>query len=321
MLIRRSRLRATASVLLAIGMSLAVLRSASAEQTPVHVLVAFNESAGETPEGIAVDHRGNLFVSVSPLGDLWKIPAGSSSPQPFGHIDGITPGTDFGMLGLAVDHAGNVYAGVQSANPAAAGVWRFDRQSGAATRLPGTAAIGIPNGLAFDRRMNLFVTDSTGAIWRIPWGGRASIWLRDDALTGDGSLGLFLGANGIAIRKRVLTVTNTERRTVLHIPNDGRFPGQIREVTSLPAGENPDGVALDVHGNAFIALNLANSIARVTPHGSTSIVASGAPLDFPSSLVFGRGRAGPHRLYGVSFSIGEGFGLPPGSGPCVFWLH
>ena len=167
MLIRRSRLRATASVLLAIGMALAVLPSASAEQTPVHVLVAFNESAGETPEGIAVDHRGNLFVSVSPLGDLWKIPAGSSSPEPFGHIDGITPGTDFGMLGLAVDHAGNVYAGVQSANPAAAGVWRFDRQSGAATRLPGTAAIGIPNGLAFDRRMNLFVTDSTGAIWRI----------------------------------------------------------------------------------------------------------------------------------------------------------
>ena len=98
-------------------------------------------------------------------------------------------------------------------------------------------------------------------------------------------------------------------------------PGQIREVTSLPAGENPDGVALDVHGNAFIALNLANSIARVTRDGSTSIVASGAPLDFPSSLVFGRGRAGSHRLYGVSFSIGEGFGQPPGSGPCVFWLH
>ena len=119
----------------------------------------------------------------------------------------------------------------------------------------------------------------------------------------------------------MLTVTNTERRTVLHIPNDGGVPGQIREVTSLPAGENPDGVALDVHGNAFIALNLANSIARVTPYGSTSIVASGAPLDFPSSLVFGRGRAGPHRLYGVSFSIGEGFGQPPGSGPCVFWLH
>ena len=320
MLTPRSRLRASASVLLAIGVALAVLPSASAEQVPVHVLVTFNESAGETPEGITVDQRGNLFVSVSPLGDLWKIPAGSSSPQPFGHVDGVTPGTDFGMLGLAVDRVGNVYAGVQSASAAAAGVWRFDRGSGAATRLPGTAAIGIPNGLAFDRWMNLFVTDSTGAIWRIPWGGRASIWLQDEALTGDGSLGLFLGANGIAIRKGVLTVTNTERRTVLHIPNDGGDPGQIREVTSLPEGENPDGVALDAHGNAFIALNLANSIARVTRDGSTSIVASGAPLDFPSSLAFGRGRAGPHRLYGVSFSIGEAFGQPPGSGPAVFWL-
>ena len=109
MLTPRSRLSASASVLLALGMAFAVLPSvASAEQTPVHVLVTFNESAGETPEGIAVDQRGNLFVSVSPLGDLWKIPAGSSSPQPFGHVDGITPGTDFGMLGLAVDRFGNV---------------------------------------------------------------------------------------------------------------------------------------------------------------------------------------------------------------------
>ena len=261
------------------------------------MLVAFNESAGETPEGIAVDHRGNLFVSVSPLGDLWKIPAGSSSPEPFGHIDGITPGTDFGMLGLAVDHAGNVYAGVQSANPAAAGVWRFDRQSGAATRLPGTAAIGIPNGLAFDRRMNLFVTDSTGAIWRIPWGGRASIWLQDDALTGDGSLGLFLGANGIAIRKRVLTVTNTERRTVLHIPNDGESRARSARSRRCPRARIPMASPSTSTGTPS-----SRSTSRTRSPGSPrtaprSIVASGAPLDFPSSLVFGRGRAGPHRLY------------------------
>jgi hypothetical protein len=324
MLIRRSDrrpLRAATSFLIAIGIALAALPGASAAPVPVHVLVTFNESMGENPEGITVDQRGNVFVSVSPLGDLRKIPAGSYSPQPFGHVDGITPGTDFGMLGLAVDPLSNVYAGVQSANPAAAGVWRFERGSGEATRLPGTRAIGIPNGLAFDRRMNLFVADSTGAIWRIPWGGRASIWLQDDALTGDGSLGLFLGANGIAIRKGVLTVTNTERRTVLRIPHEDGHPGQIHEVMSLPEGQNPDGVALDVRGNAFIALNLANSIAKMTQSGSTSIVASGPPLDFPSSLAFGRGRAGALRLYGVSFSIGESFGLPAGSGPSVFWLR
>ena len=80
---------------------------------------------------------------MSPLGDVWRIPPGSTQPQPFGHVNGITPGADFGLLGLAVDVFGNVYGAVQSANPAANGVWRFDRTTGAATRLPGTAAIGL----------------------------------------------------------------------------------------------------------------------------------------------------------------------------------
>ena len=290
-------------------------------QTAVHMLVTFDESAGQNPEGIAIDRVGGIYVSVSPLGDLWRIPPGSVQPEPFGHVDGIVPGRDFGMLGLAVDAFGNVYAGVQSANPDAAGVWRFDRGTGEATRLPGTESIAIPNGLAFDKQMNLYVTDSfAGAIWRVPRGGSAQMWVQDEALTGDGSLGLFLGANGIAYRNGVFTVTNTERRTVLQIPKIGGRPGAISVVTTLPPGDNPDGVAMDVHGDAFVAMNLANAIGVVTPEGSLDVIASGDPLDFPSSVAFGTARGGRTTLFGVNFSIGELFGLPPGHGPGVFSL-
>ena len=289
-------------------------------QTEVHVLVAFDESAGQNTEGMTVDRVGGIYVSVSPLGDLWRIPPGSTQPEPFGHVDGIEPG-DFGMLGLAVDVFGNVYAAVQSANPDAVGVWRFDRGTGNATRLPGSESIAIPNGLAFDKQMNLYVTDSfTGAIWRIPWGGSAQVWLQDPALTGDGSLGLFLGANGIAYRNGLFTVTNTERRSVVQIPKIGGQPGPISVLTNLPPGDNPDGVAMDVHGDAFIAMNLQNAIGEVHPDGSLDVVASGDPLDFPSSIAFGTARGGRTKLYGVNFSIGELFGLPPGPGPGVFWL-
>jgi sugar lactone lactonase YvrE len=236
-------------------------------------------------------------------------------------VAGITAGQDFGLLGLAVDVFGNVYGAVQSANPAANGVWRFDRSTGDAARLPGTAAIGIPNGLAFDKQANLYVTDSAGgAIWRIPWGGEASIWLQDAALTGDGSLGLNLGANGIAVQRGALTVTNTERRTVLRIPKVGGQPGTIDVVTTLPVGDNPDGVTMDVFGDAFIAMNLANAIGKVTPSGSMSVVASGDPLDFPSSVVFGTARGQRGTIYGVNFSISELFQRPPGEGPGVFRL-
>ncbi len=298
---------------------------AGAEQaqaaTTVHVLVSFDESAGQNTEGMAIDRTGAIYVSVSPLGDLWRIPPGSAEPQPFGHVEGIMPG-DFGMLGLAVDVFGNVYAAVQSANPDAAGVWRFDRGTGSATRLPGTESVAIPNGLAFDKQMNLYVTDSfTGAIWRIPWGGTAQVWVQDEALTGDGSLGLFLGANGIAYRNGLFTVTNTERRTVLQIPKVGGQPGPISVLTDLPPGDNPDGVAMDVHGDAFIAMNLQNAIGEVHPDGSLDVVASGDHLDFPSSIAFGTARGGRTKLFGVNFSIGELFGLPPGSGPGVFWFE
>jgi sugar lactone lactonase YvrE len=288
-------------------------------QTTVHVVVAFDESAGQNPEGIAIDRVGAIYVSISPLGDLWRIPPGSDEPQPFGHVAGIVPVRDFGLIGLAVDVFGNVYGAVQSADRAANGVWRFDRGTGDATRLPGTENIAVPNGLAFDKQANLYVTDSfTGAIWRVPWGGTAEVWLQDQALTGDGSLGLNLGANGIAYRNGVFTVTNTERKTVLRIPKLGGSPGPITVVTTLAA--NPDGVALDVFGDAYIAENIANTIVRMTPGGSVSAIASGPPLDFPSSVVFGTARGGRTTLFGVNFSISEALGLPPGSGPGVYSL-
>ena len=289
--------------------------------TGVDVIVSFDESHGQNTEGVAVDRAGDIFVSVSPLGDLWKIPVGSDQPEPFGHVDGIVPGRDFGLLGLAVDPSGDVYACVQSADPAVNGVWRFDHETGDATRLPGTSTIGIPNGLAFDHLMNLYVTDSTGAIWRIRPGGDAKIWLQDPALTGDGSLGLFLGANGIAFRRHVFTVTNTERRTVLRIrKHDGR-PGPIHLVTTLPEGDNPDGVQLDIHGNAYVAMNLANTIGMVSPGGSFDVLATGDPLDFPSSLAFGTTSGERRTLFGVNFSIGEMFGHPPGFGPALWRLR
>jgi sugar lactone lactonase YvrE len=292
--------------------------SAATAQTAVRVVVPFDETAGQNPEGVAVDRTGAIYVGIAPLGEVWRIPPGSTEPEPFGSVTGIVPGRDFGVLGLAIDVFGNVYAGVQSADPAANGVWRFDRGTGAATRLPGTQAIGVANGLAFDKTGTLFVADSAGAIWRVPRGGSAQLWFQDEALTGDGSLGIFVGANGIAVRNGVLTVANTERRTLLSVPVTA--PEDLSVVTTFPEGQNPDGLAIDVHGDVFVALNTGDAVARVTPAGDLEIVASGPPLDFPSSLAFGTARGMRTTLFGVSFSITEVFGLPNGAGPSLFAL-
>ena len=306
------------SAFLAVSVAAVLVLPNVASAAEAHVVVAFDESAGQNPEGLAIDAFGNTFVSMSFLGQLWRFPVGSTTPSVFGTVSGIGVG-DFGLLGLATDRVGNVYGAVQSANADANGVWRFDHATGAATRVPGSEAMQLANGLAFDARGNLYVTDSRlGAIWRIRPGGAAHVWLQDDALAGDGSLGLFIGANGIAYRNGVLDVTNTERRTLLsiRIRPDGS-PGAIRLVSDLPAGDNPDGVAMDVDGNAWIALNLQNEIARVSPGGDLAIEASGPPLDFPSSVTFGTTRGERRTLFAVSFSVSEIFGLPSGSGPAL----
>ena len=77
---------------------------------------------------------------------------------------------------------------------------------------------------------------------------------------------------------------------------------------------------MDVRGNAYVAINLQDTILRVAPGGSAAVVASGDPLDFPSSVAFGTARGERRTLFGVNFSIGELFGLPPGFGPAVYTI-
>ncbi len=187
---------------------------------PVEVVKSYDASLGQLPEGVAVDKTGNIYVSLFPLGELWKIsPEGTESLL----IDLPEPGA----AGVAVDAPGNVYMTHISFNPDTQGVYRVT-QDGAAERLPGTEAILVPNALAFDKGGNLYVTDSwrgeekatVGAIWRIPRGGSAELWLQHETLDGLGEIpGYFpIGANGIAYRHGDLYVANTEKGLIVRIP-------------------------------------------------------------------------------------------------------
>ena len=37
------------------------------------VVVDYDLAAGEQPEGVAVDKRGDVYVSLAPLGQVWRI--------------------------------------------------------------------------------------------------------------------------------------------------------------------------------------------------------------------------------------------------------
>jgi sugar lactone lactonase YvrE len=273
----------------------------------VSTVASFDPSAGEFPESLALDKRGNVYVSFPFLGEVWKLaPDGSRSIfatlAPAGSLCCYDL-ENLSVAGLAVDASGDVYAAVIQLNPAVHGVWRVARDGGRQTRLPGSEQIRLPNALAFDPRGNLYVTDSIlGAVWRIAPGGSAELWVQDELLEGNGSFGLGfpIGANGIVYRHDSLYVANTERGSLVRIPVDkDGSAGEPELLMETPDLIGADGIALDVHGSIYVGVNGADVILRFEADGSarTTIATPADGLQTPSSLAFGTGHGDRRSLF------------------------
>lgn len=280
---------------------------------PAIAPAAFDPTLGELPEGIAIDRQGGVFVTMAPLGQIRAIaPDGGQAT-----IAQVTPpGAGFGPLGLAFDRAGDLYVAAATFAQATSGVYRV-AEDGTSERIADSEAIGLPNGLAFDDRGSLYVTDSVaGAVYRIARDGVVEPWVSDPLLEGDGSFGFGvpIGANGIAHRHGALYVAVTETGRIVRIPvePDGSA-GAIEVVAEDPLLIGADGIAFDVRGNLYVAANAQNALRRVTPGGDIETLATAdGGLDFPSSLAFGRGPLDHGTLLVTSFAGGAPGGAGPG---------
>jgi sugar lactone lactonase YvrE len=259
------------------------------------------DTAGELPEGITVDKEGNIYVSFMPLGQLWKYsPDGTES---------MLLELGEGAFGLAVDAPGNVYIAHFS------GVYCV-LKDGTTQQLPGTENILWPNALAFDKKGNLYVTDSTlGAIWRIPRGGSAEPWFQDVLLYGLDTIPPFspVGANGIAFWHGSLYVANTEKGLIVRIPilKTGE-PGEP-QVIAEEGLYGLDGITLDVHGNIYAALVLQNKLVKIDPFTGdfTEILTTDDGLNMPASLAFGTGKGNRQSVFFTNFCLMGPGGLGP----------
>lgn len=106
------------------------------------------------PAAVALDKAGNLFVTdcYSP-GRVWELPAGSNTP--------MVLLTGFGLDGLAVDTAGNLYG--NALGPAR--VWKLAAPitpNATPTMLPVTG-LQWPIGVAVDSEGDLYVVDAPAA--------------------------------------------------------------------------------------------------------------------------------------------------------------
>lgn len=291
--------------------------TAALASPPVTVLQSFNPAYGQLPESITADDAGNYYFSMG--GTLQKYTADHQLVQVATIPVPVQQGA--ATLGVKVGPEGYIYVAVASFNPAlsVSAVWRVSPDGQDVSQFVALPQESIPNDLVFDPQGNLYLTDSAkGQIWKIDPAGSAQVWFADPLLQGDPSnpvAGSPLGANGIAFDRfrRHLYVANTDYGRVVRIRlHHGRAKGiEVVAASNLLVGV--DGIAFDVLGNLYAAVNAADRIAMVSPFGTVSVLVEGAPLDAPSSLAFGTRCADRHTLYLTNFAIMRANGIKPGT--------
>jgi sugar lactone lactonase YvrE len=150
-----------------------------------------------------------------------------------------------------------------------------------------------------------------GAIWLIdvtkPSG---SIWLEHPILARSSSDNVTPAANGLKRFGDFLYVSNTEKMLLLRIPVDStNKPG---EPEIFVEQTNIDDFAFDVEGNLYGATHIYNSVVRIAPDGSTTIIAQAEEGVIGSTAVaFGQTDGDRTAIYVVT---NGGMFLPPPTG-------
>jgi sugar lactone lactonase YvrE len=294
--------------------------------------IVLSLAPGNHPEGIAVDATGYVFVgnrlntAEERVNEILRI-----APDGTTVVFATLPNSSLvapSLLGLAVDPVGDLYAAFASFDENS-GVWRVGRDGAQIERLPGSAGIAFPNALTFDPMGNLYVTDSTGAIWRARPGGALEVWVEHPLLEPfpEDPFGFPLpGANGIAFYPPdILYVANTEKSLIakVRIELDGSA-GAVEAVTPAFAVPTADGIAVDVNGHihavlpGFLVLG-TSPLVRVDPETGAITPTVTDPedadrFDTPLSVAFGGGRWG---VTTVLVTNGDLPVVPGGPGPGV----
>jgi gluconolactonase len=230
------------------------------------------------PEGVCVDSNGVLYAGGE-AGQIYRVDVDDPKATQIASTGGF-------MLGLCADAAGLLYC----CDVGRREVLRVDPSNGEVEVYSSGAKdrpMINPNWPAFDEAGNLYVTDSgtwkgnDGCIFVVNASGETSVW--SDASTNFPN-GSCLSADG-----RSLLVLESCTPALISIPiNEDGSAGERSVIAELP-GSVPDGVVLDIEGNAYVCCYRPDRIYRITPLGSVEIAAEdieGTLLSAPTNGVF-----------------------------------
>jgi sugar lactone lactonase YvrE len=208
------------------------------------------------PEGLAQDAAGNVFVSETGTGIIYKYTADGTSRTPF--ASGLN-----GPASLVFDLAGNLW----DADFFGSRIYKF-APDGSRTTLADTGLNG-PANLAFDPAGNLFVADFfSGNVFKYaPNGSRTTF---------AGNLGR---PHGLAFDAGGNLFVADFQGGVIY-----RFTPAGARTTFASSLNGPHGIAFDSSGNLFSCDYNSGNIYRFTPAGTRTTFASA--LSNPGNVYF-----------------------------------
>jgi sugar lactone lactonase YvrE len=248
-------------------------------------------------ENIAVSASGDLFVTGSVLdGIIYRISSGGSS-EVFGQVPQFAAGAAF-------DTNGNLIVASNTS------IYQF-RPDGTRSLVADIAGAGDLNGVTpFGPGVFLVADDGAATVWQVNVNtGTAIPWLSGGLLEPNND-DLPLGPNGIKLFQGAAYITNTGAGTIIRVPilPDGSAGTPSVYASGLPL----DDFAFGADGSLFLATQVENSVIRLFPDGTQSILATEADgLLGDSSLAFGRTAADAQDIYVVN-NGGAYEGLPGG---------
>jgi sugar lactone lactonase YvrE len=244
------------------------------------------------PEGIAVDKRGDVYVTtfaVTASGGPGKVFVFDSDGRLKRELH-VAGSTNL-LLGIAFHPQTNDLLVVDFG---AGRVLRVNPNTGAATVFTEVGAGSGPNALAFDSADNVYISDSAqGIVWRTGRrGGTPLAWVNDALLRTTGFPPF--GANGMDFNRdeSALFVANTGNDQVIRIPVSAGAAGKPEVFVNSINGA--DGLFVDESDNVWVCANQADEIVVVDKTGRAiaklgdfnGLTDEGAPkgLLFPASL-------------------------------------
>lgn len=260
--IARMHLRSTVLAILAACSGTS--RTVDAPAPPAHLALAGDAFY---PESVT-SADGRLVVGSFGTGEVAVFAAGATAPTTLIAASPEAPRVlgvlaDAGALWLCADDTSSV--------PRPPQVRRYDLATGALQASFGFPAPAFCNDLAVDAAHNLYVTDSLGALYRLPAGGdRLELWSRDPLLAPSTPGGF--GANGVAWDGAGgLYVTSFADNRLLRfaIGGDGRASAAT-EVAVTPALSGPDAVRVD-HGRVLVVEQTAGRLTEVRDGRATAL--------------------------------------------------